>query len=153
MLFTGRPSAINCVTSGALASHAKAHDRAKTKSRDQQRHAGKFGDEKLQCGADVIAFADAAIVNSLTESSAAKIETQDRNAERVDGFGDLKNHFVVHGAAEKRMRMADQRGERGRQWDCAASTGRLRGAPPGRKEKNFVNRGAGSSIWGANRCQ
>jgi hypothetical protein len=97
----------------SLASHAQAYDGAETKSRDQQRHAGKFGDEKLQCGAKVIALTDAAVVNSLTEPSAPKIETQNRSAERVYGFGDLKNHLVVHGAAEKRMRMTDDRGNGG----------------------------------------
>src|ERR1700732_2706337 len=96
------------------ASRAKAHERAKTKSRDQQRHAGKFGDERLQCGANVIALADAAIVNSSTQPSSTKIETQDWSAECINGFCNLKNHLIVHGAAEKRMGMTDQRGKRRR---------------------------------------
>jgi hypothetical protein len=97
-----------------LASHAKTYDRAETKSRDEQGHAGKFSGEKLQCEANVIALAVAAIVNSLTETGATKIETEDRSAEGVNGFGDLKNHLIVHGAAEKWMGMTDQCGERWR---------------------------------------
>ena len=34
------------------------------------------------------------------------------NAELVNGFGNLKNYFVVHGATEKGMGMTDQRGKR-----------------------------------------
>ena len=63
---------------------------------------------------DVALLADGAVVNSFAESGAAKIETQDGDAERVDGFGGLENDFVVHGAAEERMRVADDGGERRR---------------------------------------
>src|SRR2546429_9486354 len=49
---------------------------------------------------------------SCAESSAAKIESQNRNANSVQGFRRLVDHFVVHRTAKKRMRMADNRGER-----------------------------------------
>ena len=46
------------------------------------------------------------------ESSATKIESQNRNANSVQGFRRLVDHFVVHRTAKKRMRMANNRGER-----------------------------------------
>jgi hypothetical protein len=46
------------------------------------------------------------------KSRAAKIKSQHGDAESIKGFRRLVNHFVVHRAAKKRMRMADNRGER-----------------------------------------
>ena len=46
------------------------------------------------------------------ESRAAKIETQHGDAESIERFRRLVNHFVMHRTAKKRMRMADNGGER-----------------------------------------
>jgi hypothetical protein len=57
-------------------------------------------------------FANTAIVFSLALSCAAKIEAEHRNAAPVQRLGRLIHNFVVHGATEKRMRVADHRRER-----------------------------------------
>ena len=41
----------------------------------------------------------------------AKVEPQYRKSEAMQGFSGLVDDFVVHGAAEKRMRVADNGGE------------------------------------------
>jgi len=61
---------------------------------------------------DITLLAEAAVVYACAESGATKIESQNRNANSVQGFRRLVNHFVVHRTAKKRMRMADNRGER-----------------------------------------
>ena len=63
---------------------------------------------------NVALLADSAVVNSFAKTGAAKIKTEDGDAEGVDGFGGLENDFVVYGAAEERMWVADDGGERWR---------------------------------------
>ncbi len=138
-MFTGKPRAINCVTSGAVASHAQSDDRAKTKSGNKQRNTGNSAMRNCRRGTNVILLADTAIVNSSAETRATKIETQYRERQSVDGFGGLENDFVVHGAAEKRVRMTDQGGE-WRQLRRARSPQDGFQAADRAGEKSFANR-------------
>ncbi len=72
----------------------------------------KFRCEIIERGAHVVLFADAAIVLSLTLSDAAEIETEDRDVTEVQRFRGLVHDFIVHVAAEKRVRVADYGCER-----------------------------------------
>ena len=65
----------------------------------------KFRRKIIEGGAHVILFASAAIVDSLALSRPAEIEAQYRDAAQVQRFRRLVHDFVVHGAAEKRMRV------------------------------------------------
>jgi hypothetical protein len=47
-------------------------------------------------------------VSSAAESSATKIETQHGKPEGMKRLHGMKDHFVVHGSAEHRVRMANQ---------------------------------------------
>ena len=67
----------------------------------------KFGRKIIERGPHVVLFADAAIVDSLALSRPAEIEAQHRNAAQVQRFRRLVHNFVVHGAAEKWMRVAN----------------------------------------------
>src|SRR5690348_9158162 len=49
---------------------------------------------------------------AFAHASAAKIEAQNGKAECAERFHGVIHNLVVHGAAEERMRMADQRGMR-----------------------------------------
>ncbi len=91
---------------------SQPHPGAKTESCEQERDARKFEREKIERGADILPFAKSAIVYTGAAASAAKIETQHRDAKGIERFRRLVDHLVVHGAAKERMRMADDRSER-----------------------------------------
>src|SRR5258707_7939661 len=95
-----------------FAAHAQADPSAETESRRQQRYAGKLRSKKIQSGAHIALLARAAIVYAGAQSRAAKIKSQDGNAKSIQCFRGLVNHLVVHRAAKKRMRMANNRGKR-----------------------------------------
>ncbi len=95
-----------------FAAHAQADPSAETESRRQQRYAGKLRSKKIQSGAHIALLARAAIVYAGAESCAAKIKSHNRNAKSIQGLRRLVNHFIVHCAAKKRMRMANNRGKR-----------------------------------------
>jgi len=95
-----------------FAADAHTDPRTETESREQQRHTRKLGSKKIQHGTDIALLAVAAVVYAGAESRAAKIEAQHGDAESIERFRRLVNHFVVHRAAKKRMRMADNGGER-----------------------------------------
>lgn len=62
--------------------------------------------------ANVFLLAVSAIMLSFTHARATKVEAQHREAKAAERFHGVVNDLVVHGAAEQRMRMADQRGMR-----------------------------------------
>jgi len=95
-----------------FAADAHANPGTEAESREQQRHTRKPGSKKVQRGTNVALLAETAIVYAGAESSAPKIESQNRNTKGIQRFRHLINHFVVHGTAKKGMRMADNRGER-----------------------------------------
>jgi hypothetical protein len=72
----------------------------------------KFRREIVERGAHVILFANAAIVDAFALSRPAKVEAQYWDAALVQRFGRLIHDFIVHGAAEKRVRVADYGCER-----------------------------------------
>ena len=86
---------------------------AKTKTREQERHTRELGSKKVQRGADIVLLAAAPIVFAGAKSCTAKIESQNRYANGIQRFRCLVDHSVVHGAAKKRMRVANYGGERG----------------------------------------
>ena len=59
---------------------------------------------------NVIDFAAAVIVLAGAQSGAAEIEAEHGESEAVQGLHGVEHDFVVHGAAEHGMRMADQGG-------------------------------------------
>ena len=95
-----------------FAPDSQANPRAETESCQQQRHAGKFPSKKIERCADISLFAAPVVVYTGAKPCAAKIESQDRNTEGIQRFRRPVDHFVVHRAAKKRVRMADDRGER-----------------------------------------
>ncbi len=86
---------------------------AKTKTREQERHTREFSDEKVEGRADIVLLAAAPVMFAGAKSCTAKIESQNRYANGIQRFRCLVDHFVVHGAAKKRMRVANYGGERG----------------------------------------
>lgn len=98
--------------SGVLAAGLKPDPAPKTESRDEERNVWEFHSEKIQCDANIAAFPFAAIVLPLALSGPAKIETQNGQAKRIERFGGLIDHLVVHRAAEKGVRVANNRGQR-----------------------------------------
>lgn len=118
------------------ATHPHAHGRTKTESGDKYRPSRKFPRQIIERRPHVLLLATPFVVNSFAQARPSKIESQDRNSKFVQSLRRLKNHFVVHRPAEKRMWMADHRDE-----------GRLRGRrrpkqrfePPRRtREKKFT---------------
>lgn len=73
-----------------------------------------FGFEPVECGEDVGGFGTA-VVGSLAEASAAKVEAEDGKGESpggiVEGLHGVVDNFVVEVAAVKGMGMADERGK------------------------------------------
>ena len=98
--------------SRVLAAGLKPNPAAETKSRNEERNAWEFRGEKIQRGPNIAAFTLAAIVFSLAHSGAAKIESQNGKSKSIKRFGGLIDDLVVHRAAEKRMRVANNRGQR-----------------------------------------
>ena len=99
------------MTRGSAHTDTKPHPTAKTEAAEQQRLARKFRGKKIDGGLNIALFSAALIVSSRAESGTAKIETQYRNAQRVERLRHLVNDFVVQRAAEQWMRMADDRGQ------------------------------------------
>ena len=120
--------------SGVLAACLKSHPAAETKSRNEERNVWEFQSEKIQRGANIAAFTLPAIVFSLTHSGAAKIETQNRKSKSIERFGGLIDHLVVHRAAEKRMRVANNRSQRWRTRAWTPQNGFQAPGRPGQKE-------------------
>ena len=69
--------------------------------------------ERVERGTDVALLAMATVMLSGARTGAAKIESQHGDAEGIERLRRLIDDFVVHGAAEKRVRVADDGGERG----------------------------------------
>lgn len=64
-------------------------------------------------GADVFDFRCAAGVFAFAQAGAAKVKTQHRESEAVEGFHGVKNDFVMQRAAVERVRMAHDGGMSG----------------------------------------
>lgn len=90
------------------AAHAQTNIRAKGKAGKEDR-APVLGREPVECGTHIVLLALAVIVLAFAQSGSAKVKAQHRQAEPLQGLGRVVNHFVVHGSAAERMRMADQR--------------------------------------------
>ena len=56
--------------------------------------------------AQVIPLAVPVVVRSLAQAGAAEIKTQHWQPEALEGFHGVIDHFVVHGSAEERVRVA-----------------------------------------------
>src|SRR2546422_1157547 len=90
-----------------LAADMHANPGTKTESRQQHRHAREFNLQKVERGAHVTPLTGSAVVFARTQPRAAEIESQHGKAEGSERLRRLVNHFVVHRAAEERMRVAD----------------------------------------------
>ena len=90
-----------------LAAYAQADPCAEAETRCQQRHARKFRCQVIERRADIVFFAAAMVVASLTGSYTAKIETQNGNAQRVQRLGSLIDDLIVHRALIKRVRVTE----------------------------------------------
>src|SRR5712692_1280008 len=95
-----------------LATDAQTHPRTKTESRQQDRHTRELSPQKVDRRAHVIPLTDSAVMFARAQPRAAKIESQHGEAEGSERFRRLIDHFVVHRAAEKRMRVANDGGKR-----------------------------------------
>ena len=63
-------------------------------------------------GAYIVLFSLSIVMLTLATPGAAEVEAQTGKAARVQRLHGMKNNLVVHGAAEQRMRMAQQRAVR-----------------------------------------
>jgi hypothetical protein len=107
----GGPQADEFRDSGVFAADTQADPATEAEPREEKREAGKFASEKIDCGAHVILFTSSSVVFSFAQTGAAEIETENGKMEGVEGLGHLIDDFVVHGAGEKGMRVANERGE------------------------------------------
>ena len=64
--------------------------------------------QPVERGAHIVHLAMAVVVRALAQAGAAKIEAQHRQPIAVEGLHGVIDHFVVHGSAEERVRMAHQ---------------------------------------------
>jgi hypothetical protein len=120
--------------SGVLASGLKSNPASETKSRNEERNVWEFRSEKIQRRANISDFALPAIVLPLAHSGAAKIETQNRKPKCIERFGGLIDYLVVHRAAEKRMRVANNCSQRWRTRAWTPQNGFQAPGGPGQKE-------------------
>src|SRR5271154_6588878 len=74
-----------------LATNAKPHPASKTESRNKNRNIWKFGGEKIQCRANVLALPHAKIMFPFAQTRSAKIETQYWKSKRIQRFRRLIN--------------------------------------------------------------
>ncbi len=107
-----QPQADQFSHSGIPAAYAQTDPCAEAETRCQQRRAGKFRREVIERRADIVLFAPAMIVDSLTGPYTAKIETQNGNAQGIERLGGLIDDLVVHCALIKRMRVTDHGSQR-----------------------------------------
>ena len=94
-LFTGIPRPINSWTRGSAQPTRKPTQLPKLKPPTSNEASGKFLREEIDGGLNVSSFTQSAVVCPSAEARAAKIETQNGNAEGVDGFRGLVDDFVV----------------------------------------------------------
>src|SRR5271168_3231605 len=67
----------------------------------------KFRVHPVESGAHIFHFANAVVVPALAQSRAAKVEAQHGKAKTVQRLHSMEYDFVVQGAAEERMRVAN----------------------------------------------
>ncbi len=70
----------------------------------------ELGVEPVQSRANIVHFAEAVVVRALAHSRSAKIETQYRKAEAVQGLHGVKDDLVMERPAVQGMGMANQSG-------------------------------------------
>ena len=66
--------------------------------------------QPVQSGLHIIGFAASVVMFSLAQSHPAEVEAEYRKTKAVQRFHRMEHDLVVHGAAEHRMRMANQGG-------------------------------------------
>jgi hypothetical protein len=104
-----KTQADECGNSGILSPDAQTHPGAKRESEDTSRSITKPRGQIIERGQDVTLLAVPVVVLTLALADAAEIETQGGHSRRPRRPRGPKDHFVVHGAAVKRMRMAHHR--------------------------------------------
>ena len=88
----------------------KQPDRGPEREPDEHDRLREFALQPAKRGAHVFDLADAAVVLAFAQPGAAEVEAQHGKAEAVERFHGVEDDLVVHGAAEERMRMTDERG-------------------------------------------
>ena len=96
-----------------LATGAQANPRTKTETRKQERRAGIFRGKKIERRRDVLLLAASLVVRALAQPRAPEVESQNGQAEAMERFRRLVDHFVVQRPAKQRMRMAHHGSKRG----------------------------------------
>src|SRR5207244_562925 len=66
--------------------------------------------QPVQSGLHIIGFAASVVMFSLAQSHPTEVEAEHRKTKAVQRFHRMEHDLVMHGAAEHRMRMADQGG-------------------------------------------
>jgi hypothetical protein len=66
--------------------------------------------EPIKCGADVVLLATAVIVAAFAEAGSTEVETEDWEAEGVEGLHGVVDDLVVHRASAEGVRMAEEDG-------------------------------------------
>lgn len=87
---------------------AQSHGCAEGESRENHGQM-KLSIQPVESRVNIFDFAVAMIVLPVTESGAAKIETQYGKTKTVQRFHSVKHNLIVQGPAKQRMRMADER--------------------------------------------
>src|SRR5580700_1044145 len=94
------------------AAHFQSHHRTEAESGKNDWDRGKFLREVIDRSTNVFSFTATSIVLAYALARAAEIESQYGKAARVQRLRGLKHDFIVHRAAEERMRMANYRSTR-----------------------------------------
>jgi hypothetical protein len=97
--------------SSIFASDAKADPGAKTEPGQDYGAAGEVGGKKIYGGLHVAAFAEAAGVFAFAQARTAEVKSEDRRSTAVKSLSNLIDNFIVHGAREEWVRVADHGGE------------------------------------------
>src|SRR4051812_5055820 len=95
------------VNAGICACCAQADCGTKRESGEHQGQV-KLRVEPVECGTDVVEFANAMGVFSLAQSSSTEVEAQHGESERVQRFHRMEDDLIVQRSAKHRMRMANQ---------------------------------------------
>ena len=108
--FAGKPTAISRATPGVSQPSFKMMREPNEKPASENGKSGIARPQQGQRGAGIFHFADAVVVLALAQVDAAIVESQHHRAGAPQAARDAIDHFVVHGPAVLRMRMANQNG-------------------------------------------
>ena len=105
----GEAEAYEALDAGVAATGAEAHVGAEREAGEEDGET-EAAVKPVECGANVVDFADAFVVYAFAQARAAEVEAQDRKSEVGERFRRVIDGLGVHGAAAGRVRVGYNRG-------------------------------------------